>query len=282
MEIDHKIVIIKQLSGNASEDEIAMLDRWRQQDAANENTYKEIEKLWITVGKGKGEFMPNVDDAWTKLNQKRNTKKSVWPAVLKIAASLIICIGLGFFAKQYFFKNNEHKLRAQHKKHNATTVTVNDVLIETTDSVQEVLFPDSSIAMLNANSSLKYSKLFDGTQRLVDLTGEAFFEVIPFDRDFIVSTEYLNVKVIGTSFNVRSFENDSIDEIIVNEGTVEVTSKKDETKNVVLNKGEKGIYDRKNDSFTTEKLKSRHKWWNRFSQRFKKLLEKIRHKKADK
>ncbi len=260
-----------------------MLNQWRKLSADNENTYKETEKLWLTVGKAKAEFDPNVDLAWTKFSQKLHTKKSAWPTIFKMAAALLICVALGFFVKQYLGKDTNQKTRAHHKKNDSNTeVAANDIVVETTDSVQEVFLPDSSIVMVNANSSLKYVSVFEGEERLVHLEGEAFFEIIPEEKPFIVSTEHLTVKVIGTSFNVRSFEKDETDEVTVEEGRVEVTSKKNTSTNVVLSKGEKCIYDIKNDSFKTEKVKTKHKWWNKISNRWKRFLERIKRKKAAK
>ncbi|QDH78746.1 DUF4974 domain-containing protein [Echinicola soli] len=64
---------------------------------------------------------------------------------------------------------------------------------------------DGTVVYLNAKSDLKFPNRFSDSIRMVELTGEAFFEVSEDkERPFIVKTQGVNVKVLGTSFNVKS------------------------------------------------------------------------------
>ena len=80
----------------------------------------------------------------------------------------------------------------------------NDYTIVTTvvGQNQEVPLPDGSVIRLNANSELKYEADNWGEERRILLDGEAFFEVQR-GNDFTVETSEGNIKVLGTSFNVR-------------------------------------------------------------------------------
>jgi transmembrane sensor len=72
----------------------------------------------------------------------------------------------------------------------------------TTENRQTIMLPDSSIVMLNANSHLSISKSY----REVTISGEAFFDVKhDAAHPFIVHTYDYNIRVLGTSFNVRSY-----------------------------------------------------------------------------
>jgi len=72
-----------------------------------------------------------------------------------------------------------------------------------------VILSDSTKVWLNAESQLKYPVVFSSDKRTVELTGEAFFEVTPNpDKPFYVISGEQSIKVLGTSFNVASYEDD--------------------------------------------------------------------------
>ena len=79
---------------------------------------------------------------------------------------------------------------------------------------------DGSKIYLNAGSELSYSKNYDSNSRRVSLNGEAYFDVKRGINPFIISTEYAEITVLGTKFNVRS--RDDGFEVGVNEGAVKV------------------------------------------------------------
>jgi ferric-dicitrate binding protein FerR (iron transport regulator) len=79
---------------------------------------------------------------------------------------------------------------------------------------------DGSKIYLNAGSKLSYSKDYDSESRKVSLNGEAYFDVKKGINPFIISTEYAEITVLGTKFNVRS--RDDGFEVGVNEGAVKV------------------------------------------------------------
>ncbi len=80
---------------------------------------------------------------------------------------------------------------------------------------------DGTRVILDAGSQLKYPETFRGKSRKVFLRGEAFFQVTP-DKSapFIVSTEYSQIEVLGTSFNVRTWGSGGSVEVAVQEGHV--------------------------------------------------------------
>ena len=76
---------------------------------------------------------------------------------------------------------------------------------------------------MNAGSVLKYPKEFKGDTREVYLTGEAFFDVVKNPaRPFIIHTSSIDVKVLGTKFNVKAYPNDKTVETSLVQGSVEV------------------------------------------------------------
>src|SRR5690606_36556914 len=102
---------------------------------------------------------------------------------------------------------------------------------------------DGTLITLNENSSIVYQEEFTSNERHVALTGEAFFEVArDEEKPFIVdlpSETY--VKVLGTSFNIKAFDGDSLVTVFVKTGRVEFGS---EANNIILTPGEKGVYNK--------------------------------------
>jgi ferric-dicitrate binding protein FerR (iron transport regulator) len=90
----------------------------------------------------------------------------------------------------------------------------------------QLQLPDGSIVWLNASSNLTYDKDFGKDLREVSLTGEAFFDVAKdASHPFIIHTKVIDVKVLGTQFNVRAYPNDAYTETSLIRGSVEVTIK---------------------------------------------------------
>lgn len=84
--------------------------------------------------------------------------------------------------------------------------------------------PDGSSGYLNSGSKLKYPVRF-GKERRVELDGEAYFEVAHNKRKpFHVGTKNLDIKVLGTTFDVISMEDESTEEIILQSGEVKVST----------------------------------------------------------
>jgi ferric-dicitrate binding protein FerR (iron transport regulator) len=88
----------------------------------------------------------------------------------------------------------------------------------------QLVLPDGSKVWLNAASSIRYPTAFAGKERKIEITGEAYFEVakntgVP----FIVSTNGMDVKVLGTRFNVNAYDDEATIRTTLLEGAVLVT-----------------------------------------------------------
>ncbi len=111
--------------------------------------------------------------------------------------------------------------------------------------------PDGTTGWLNSNSSLKYNGNFNA-DRQVTLTGEAFFDVFKDKkRPFIVTTNEVIVKVLGTRFNIASYENEKNVEVVLEEGKLAFTCK-ELNKSYILNPNDMIIYDKMVKDFSIE------------------------------
>ncbi|WP_163409842.1 FecR family protein [Flavobacterium ajazii] len=88
----------------------------------------------------------------------------------------------------------------------------------------QIALPDGTNVWMNAGSSLKYPTYFEGTERTVVLTGEAYFEVAHNAKmPFKVFSNNQEVEVLGTHFNVRAYENEPVLKTTLLEGKIKIT-----------------------------------------------------------
>lgn len=101
----------------------------------------------------------------------------------------------------------------------------------------KITLSDSTEVLLNSESLLHYPVCFEGGQRIVELKGEAYFKVAgDSQKPFIVKTEYMQTKVLGTEFNVRVYSHGNLHVTLI-EGSVAVR-RNDNEKQVILNPGQ--------------------------------------------
>jgi len=103
----------------------------------------------------------------------------------------------------------------------------------------ELVLSDGTRVWLNAATVLKYPTVFTGKERRVELTGEAYFEVAKNkNMPFNVSTKGMNVRVLGTHFNVMAYDDDKTVETTLLEGAVKLSNNRN---NAILKPGQQGV-----------------------------------------
>jgi transmembrane sensor len=112
---------------------------------------------------------------------------------------------------------------------------------------------DGTKVWLNADSRLKYSDFTGHPAREVFLEGEAFFDVAENkERPFIVNTSDIAIKVLGTSFNVKSYPDEQKIETTLVEGKVSIESKDDQPKQVSLLPNQKAVFEKESGKIILE------------------------------
>jgi transmembrane sensor len=107
-------------------------------------------------------------------------------------------------------------------------------------SKSQITLPDGTQVWINADSKITYDQQFPGKYREVYLTGEAYFDVVrDTTRPFIIHTRSIDVRVLGTSFNIRSYPNEKTTETALIHGTVEVTLHNNPEQKIILKPNEK-------------------------------------------
>lgn len=116
--------------------------------------------------------------------------------------------------------------------------------------------PDGTTGWLNSNSSVKYKENFLSDRQLT-LKGEAFFDVFKDEKNpFIVTANEIAVRVLGTRFNIASYENEKNIEVVLEEGKLVVCDKA-KKKSFTMKPDDMVIFNRSDREFTTEVVQSK-------------------------
>ena len=108
-------------------------------------------------------------------------------------------------------------------------------------SKTKLILPDSTVVWLNAGSKLTYNEHFGVTNRNTILVGEAFFDVKKSTIPFTIRANTIQIKVLGTAFNVKAYPGDKTTETTLIRGRVEVTLDKRPGEPIILRPNEKLI-----------------------------------------
>ncbi|MCB9044529.1 MAG: FecR domain-containing protein [Chitinophagales bacterium] len=233
-------LLVKQLLGEATEAEQAAVQAWIEADEANRKHYEQFRRVWNDSKLLAAKSTVDENEAWTRFQQR--VKAEEQPATktiplsgnkfnwMRVAASLVFLIGFGWLTYYTFMGST------------TTYIAQGTVTTET--------LPDGTVVTLNAGASVTFDSKFSGNTRDVKLEGEAFFDVTPNKKKpFIITTDNASIKVVGTSFNVKSSE--KITEVIVETGIVEVSKKKAMVK---LTPGEKTTVLQNSEKLVKEKV----------------------------
>ncbi len=141
--------------------------------------------------------------------KKRQWKLRLWS---RVAASLLLLIVASWTV--YYAAKDRHL--------STTELTYQEVHVPYGEK-KELLLPDGTTVLLNAGSHFSYPDKFMGEERQVKLNGEGFFSVAK-DKShpFVVSSRDLDIKVLGTVFNVKTYEEDELVSVAVRSGKVQV------------------------------------------------------------
>ncbi|HEU5145205.1 MAG TPA: FecR domain-containing protein [Chryseosolibacter sp.] len=201
----------KYKTGTLSDAEKMMLESWYLQLSKERNVHLEEGDL------------PNVDVFWKRWSENREKNLPVESHLngttslrrWLVAASLaMMCAFAGLY---YYTDGNVFTNGAISQKVYAHA---------TAHETRMLRLPDGTVVWLNAASTLTYPGQFNISERTVELQGEAYFEVAhDAQRPFIIRSGEFETQVLGTSFNVSAYPEESSFEVAVLTGRVAVSSK---------------------------------------------------------
>lgn len=209
----------------------SQLDEWQQANPENKSELGRYQRIWDATADVATLQKFDSEKAWTQVDSTLESKrirtrqlKNIGLVISGMAATLLIFLSLTFYTN--LFSTSEATI--------AMTTTYG--------SRSEVVLPDGSIVKLNAGSNIKYH--FDKVSQIrkVDFSGEAFFEVAKSKKPFVIETaDGLNVKVLGTKFNLSTYPEDRMAQTSLFEGKVELSQN---GLSLTLKPGEMAILDK--------------------------------------
>lgn len=265
MNLNYWNLIAKHLTGEISSEEKKELLKWTDKSPSNAELLEKAEKLWELSGTYNFEFKPDRKKGWEELKAKIMAESADVRAPVqnrrkwfRVAAAVLFLVGVGSILKTVFEEDMLSK-PAVYSEPIVYSKPIVYICVETTDSTNVFYLPDSTKIWLNKNSRLLYPEKFAGELRDVNLYGEAFFEVVSDTANpFIVYAGNTQIKVLGTSFNVKAYEDEDEVEVIVVEGRVEFSSTYEKGKKKVnLKVNEKATYKKKESIYIKEKYESK-------------------------
>ncbi len=222
---------LKALNGNLSEQEQLLLEEWLKESDENLTNFQRDKKIWeLTVFLKKHDLNIARLKTETKILQKQKTKKDFVYYWQKAAAILLLPV---LIASAYLYQTSKDKT-------NFTIVNTSTETVTTPYGARTSLtLPDGSVVWLNAGSEISYPHKFTNI-REVNLKGEMYLEVTKNNTPFIVKTQYGNVKVLGTKFDVCAYNKEEFTTTLL-EGSVVITGKKPDNELVKLEPGYQAI-----------------------------------------
>lgn len=234
-------LLIKFLTRTADEQELQEIARWIGSDKKRADELFAMEHLWSLRNELKYSDKKSLEQAYEELraqlkldhkhmeeNRKHSHLFSFVGVFLKYAA-IIILVSL-ISIEMYRYVVSEREL----------VLTENCIQVPSGQRVL-VTLSDGTKVWLNARSEFSYPSRFPKDERCVYLKGEGFFEVAhDADKPFVVQGGLLDIKVLGTKFNLRSYENEE-NSVTLMEGKVEVGIA-DNQERLTLSSKEQAIY----------------------------------------
>jgi len=206
--------------------------KWVKESDANEKELENAEKIWQFSSMKDAELF-NVDNGWDKMKDRihpgrdfqHSIKRHIFVTTIKVAASFLLLVSLTFTAYWLIGKSGNILVTAENGK-----------------ILEPIVLPDGSEVYLNSGSTIRYPKNFKTDIREVELVGEAFFRVTHNPKQpFIIQTPQALVKVLGTSFDVNACRKCDHVSVVVETGTVELSSGNG-GESLKLTPGNTGVY----------------------------------------
>jgi transmembrane sensor len=214
-------LIIGYLKGELHIDETNELVAWTKQDKANKRYFDEFCEIWITSRA----LLENKGNDYKQGFQKFKEKAGIasHPSFLsrvntsllfvkRYAAIVLISFSIGGFLFYGIAK----------KQSESKNLSFNEIVVPLGAKAEFTLF-DGTKVTLNAGSKLKYGNNYGLNERIVQLEGEAYFKVAKDkSRPFIVKTSHVNIRALGTEFNVKAYPDEKTIETTLVEGSVKI------------------------------------------------------------
>ena len=243
-------LILKYLNNELQEGEAGELLEWINESKENKEIFCQVKNIWsssnVSLRNSKEFNVNNEFIAFRKKNQEeesgirqknKDNRKLVRIQLLRVAAVLLFLYSFGatmyyFFVVQGGDEYNQVYTKGGEKTH--------------------IVLADGTKVWLNSKTSFKYPTNLNKKKVEVYLDGEAFFDVAKkTNRQFVVNASQININVLGTAFNVKSYSDENTIETTLIRGKISLTHKEQINKSLILEPFQKATYYKKTPKVKT-------------------------------
>lgn len=253
MERNNNIALLESfMRGETSPDEEQVLVDWLRSPEANEQLSNYYRETWINSSQElaaeiQGRMYTNIKKRMHSVHSEPYTQQSkrISPLryLLQYAAVVLLVLMAGIGGHVY--TSSQMKNSPTDKRY----------LVQTEKGQRaNITLPDGTVVWLNSYTQLHYNADYGTTSRVVSLTGEAYFEVAKNkEKPFIVKTQGMDVEALGTTFNVKAYQEDSRIITTLFSGAVRISTDKNK---VILSPDENATLERKSGRLAVHKLEN--------------------------
>jgi len=251
------LLLSKKITGEATAEELLLLEELLQHNPEWQATLETLQEFWNSrpavnsidnQQKANDAYLSHVNRLKGQVLDFGNTEEVAAShieapvrkpfykrlATYAVAASLIAALSLVYFLSA----NADHEKLATVSENPS-----NKVMVEQ-GSRTKIQLPDGSQVWVNSGSTISYENFYKANTREVQLNGEAYFDVVrdP-EHPLIVHTSGIDIKVLGTAFNVKAYQAESTIEATLIHGSIEVINKnRPGSPKIMLKPHEKLVY----------------------------------------
>ena len=233
-------LIIDRLSGNLSADDRARLEGWLDESEEHRQYYSQMKELWDSSEVANPHFLFDDEKAYILFSKRCASFAGIprkrlsvpwWKRGVAVAAVLVPFVFLSYFTALYF----------QSRSIEERAPLISEIK-SPKGSRTQVCLADGSLVWLNSGSTISYADDFGKNSRTLKLSGEAYLEVARNEEiPFVVEAGGLEVKVLGTKFNVSAYAGDEDVKVFLLNGSVRLSGN-EELAPVTLKPQEMAVY----------------------------------------
>jgi len=238
-------IIINYLKGNISKEEHKLLKEWLIESTENQLLFDQMREIWLVAKQSDKDFVFDCKKAFTEFKNlvkekpQKQQHKTISFSYQWAAAIALIFIASGFML--YYLGTVQPR----------EEVFAYQEIIVPYGARSTVRLPDGSDVVLNAGTTLRYNTGFAKKNRNLWLDGEGYFDVHKLEIPFVVHSGTVQIKALGTAFNVRAYSSEKKIEATLVEGRLAINNidiRNKSRKEIILFPNQKLVISEQQDS----------------------------------
>lgn len=247
-------LIAFEIIGSISQEQLTQLNEWKAEDASHMAEYVMIRNS-ISEGLWQKQYQEiDTEAEWNSFLLRQAGRSGRWQSILNAASRPIFSLKFAAAAMLLLAGSILLYLLVKSPEVKPDFYTV---VAAPMGSKTNVVLPDGSEVWLNSGSYISYSNSFNAGNRQVKLEGEAFFDVKAQEVPFLVTTSDINIRVLGTRFNVKAYSDDLAIETTLESGKVVIEKRKQQGpqfEEIVLKPNQKATFFREEEVVTLSQI----------------------------